>query len=94
MANAVTTSTMYVDSTGSLNARPTLIYAISVTATTSNAVLELADATSDTKKIELRVATSGTSELFHFRENPLYFAGGVQVDTATNVVATLIYNNT
>lgn len=90
MANAVQGNTIYIDSTGDVRTTPTKVYMIVVTATAASCVLALADAGSSVAKINLRVVTSGASQLFDFSANPLFFPNGIEVTTITNGVATLV----
>jgi hypothetical protein len=92
MANAQNANTFYIDATGALNTRRTSVYYVVVTATAANAILELVTSGNDTKKANLRVATSGDSAVFDFTSKPILFPDGVKVGTLTNAVATLIYN--
>lgn len=91
MANVRSSNTFLIDGT-----TPTLAISnikvsyIVLTATGANAILILSDVTTANKKIELRVATSGTTEYFDFSENPLVFPNGVNPSTVTNAVATLV----
>jgi hypothetical protein len=90
MANVLNGNTLYVDTAGDLKTTPTKVYFITVTATAANSILALADTSSSVPKIELRVATSGATQLFDFSANPLFFPNGVEATTVTTARATLV----
>lgn len=94
MANTLNGNTWYVDTahasdSDDLSGSYFVVYIV-VTATSANAIIELADADSGVSKIKLGVETAGKSELFKFEELPLRFPNGIQVKTLTNAVATLV----
>lgn len=94
MANAVNSNTVYVDSTGDISIgtdKNIKVSYIVVTATGASAVLVLEDnQTTDVKKLDLRVATDGESKIFDFSSKPLVFPNGINVETLTNAIATLV----
>lgn len=90
MANVVNGNTLSVDSTGDVTSKATKVYYVTVTATSANCILVLSDIGASAKKIELRVAASGTTQLFDFSYNPIFFPNGVEATTVTNGVATLV----
>jgi hypothetical protein len=94
MANVASTNTIYIDSTGSITspAQPKVM-AVVLTATSANARIVLADDSTSDKKLDLRVATSGSSQVFDFSQSPIFFANGVSVATLTNAIATLVYTS-
>ena len=97
MANARTGNTYYVDTayTATVATLPELaipnlkVYYVVVTATAANAVVLLTD--SGTNKVDLRVAPSGSSQLFTFDEYPMVFNTSLRVSTLTNAVATIMF---
>lgn len=93
MANVRSGNTHYIDSTGTLTAdKNDKVAYVVLTASSANAVILLTDAGSGTRsKIDLRVATAGTTQVFDFSEVPLVFSNGVRVGTLTNAVATIVY---
>lgn len=89
MANVRNSNTYLIDGTATtLAVSNILVTHITVTATSANAVLVLQDVTTNAKKIELRVATSGSTQVFDFADNPIVFPNGVNPATVTNCVAT------
>jgi hypothetical protein len=95
MANVRSANTFYIDtqySTGSdeLAIKNIRVLQITITATSANAVLLLADSTTGTKKLDLRVATSGASQIFDFSDSPVVFPNGIKPTTLTNAVATVV----
>ena len=91
MANVRSGNSHYVDATGVLESEACSITGVVLTATSANAVLELADSAGTTKKLNLRVATSGESRHFNFSEASIYFPNGIKVATLTNAIATVLY---
>jgi hypothetical protein len=83
-------NTLFVDATGTVTTKSTIVYYITVTATAANGVLVLSDNTTNAKKADLRVATSGATQTFDFSAAPLHFPTGVKVTTATTVAVTLV----
>ena len=95
MANLLNGNTFYIDATSpDLDRKQVLVTYIALTATGANAILVLSDVgTAPQKKLELRVATSGTTQLFRFTDSPVLFPNGISVTTLTNAVATLVIKN-
>lgn len=96
MANILNGNTFYIDTAGSedLVRKQALVAYIVVTATGANARIVLNDVgTNPVVKLDLRVATAGTTEIFRFEEKPLLFPNGIRVSTLTNAVATLVISN-
>lgn len=95
MANVRSANTFYIDTVHSSSSDDLviknikLIYLI-ISATSANAQIVLADATTGDKKVDLRAATSGSSYYVRFDENPVVFANGIKVATLTNAVATAV----
>lgn len=89
MANVKNGNTRFIDTVGEVSNKSTSVQYVLLTATGANAVLVLSDGT-DEKKADLRLATSGETKLFDFREFPMHFPTGVKVTTLTNAVATLV----
>jgi hypothetical protein len=92
VANVRSGNSHYVDSTGVLASNDVRIVAVVVTATAANAIVAIGDEAGTTDKLNLRVATSGASQVFDFSSTPIYFPNGVKVTTLTNAIATVIYN--
>jgi hypothetical protein len=94
MANVQIGNSWYIDtayaSAADDLARRVSVYYIVVTATAAGAILVLSDPSSSSVKVELRVPTSGSSQVFRFDQLPLVFPNGVRVTTLTNAKATLI----
>jgi hypothetical protein len=89
MANVVNGNTLYIDSTGTaVTQKDVFITHVTLTATSASAVLLLRDLTTAANKADLRVATSGATEVFDFSDNPMRFPNGIVVQTLTNCVAT------
>lgn len=96
MANVLSGNTWYIDTAHS-SANDDLsgsyfVYYVVVTATSSSAVLELGDATTNDTKLKIHVASAGTPETFDFSAFPVRFPNGIKVKTLTNAVATLVGN--
>ncbi len=92
MANVRSGNSHYVDATGVLASGNVKVIGVVVTATNTNAVVAIADSAGTTAKLNLRVATSGTTEFFNFADTPILFPNGVNVTTLTNAIVTVIYN--
>jgi hypothetical protein len=97
MANTKNAGSWYVDTQYSsasddLSAGSSVtVTAIVVSATAANGRIVLADANNAAQtRIDLRVATSGTTELFPLKDTPLNFPSGVRIATLSNCVATVI----
>lgn len=95
MANVRSGNTFYIDTAHSTSADDLLVKNIRamyvvVTATSANAAVVLADASTSDKKCDLRIATSGNSQLFRFDNAPIVFANGIKVTTLTNAIATIV----
>ncbi len=90
MANVRNGNTYYIDATTELAVPGIKVAYVIVTATSANAILNLQDVTTAVNKINLRVATSGETQVFDFSECPLYFPNGVIPSTVTNCNATLV----
>lgn len=91
MANYRSGNIHFVDSTGALRSDKNVKVAkIIITATGANAVLELRDSSDTNVLMELRNATSGTSQEIDFLV-PALFPNGVYAHTLTNAKAVLIY---
>ncbi len=91
MANTLDKNTIHVDAIGELTTKSSKLYTVIVSATGANAVVVLGDSSSNKKKCDLRVATSGESKQFDFGEKPLLFGDGIEVLTLTNAVVTIVY---
>jgi hypothetical protein len=94
MANVRNSNTFYIDTQYSgasdeLAVKNLRITHVIVTATAANGRIVLADSSVATK-VDLRVATSGASQVFDFSANPLVFSTSVRPTTLTNAVATCI----
>lgn len=91
MANVRNSNTLFIDTANSplavINTRA--LYVI-VTATAANAVVVLSDNTTAAKKMDLRVAASGTTQVFDFSFNPVQFPTGINATTLTNAVVTVV----
>lgn len=87
--------TAYVTTADDLTRSQLMVAYIMVTATAANGRIVLGDvgANSTQKKLDLRVPTSGATEIFRFSENPALFPNGLRVFTLTNAVATVIIKN-
>lgn len=90
MASIRNGNTYYIDDTTALTAANVKVTKITVTATSANAILNLQDVTTGANKINLRVATSGTTEVFDFSDDPLLFPNGISPNTVTNCNATCV----
>lgn len=94
MANVRNGNSVYIDSTGTVDASGVRVVGIVLTSTAANAVLVLTDnAGSPVNKCDLRVATSGESQFFDFSISPLWFPSGLKVGTLTNAKAMIVYTN-
>lgn len=89
MANVRSANTYYIDGTSTnLAVNNIRVTHITVTPTSANAILVLKDITTGSTKVELRLATSGTSQVFEYFVNPIVFPNGIDPTTVTNCVAT------
>lgn len=97
MANARAANTYYIDTQYATNEELTvtgsglLVLGVYVTATAANAILDLTDG--GTKKLNLRVATAGSTEWFPCSNEQLTgvrFSTSVRPTTLTNAIATVI----
>jgi hypothetical protein len=92
MANARSGNTHSIDATGVLSSDPCKIAMVLVTATAATAILELRDAAGSVVKLNLRAATSGDTAVFDFALNPIFCPNGLKVQTLTNCIAFVVYN--
>ena len=90
MANVRSGNTFYVDSAGDLTTTGTRVYYILVSAINNGAVLILQDATSHVNVIRLAASNDKDTHLYDFSARPLFFPGGIEVDTITNMNATIV----
>lgn len=90
MANARSGNTFYVDGTGDLTTTGTRVYYITISATGNGAVLILQDAGSHANVMRLSAVNDKDSHIFDFSARPLFFPGGIEVDTITNMNATIV----
>lgn len=96
MANVLNGNTFFIDTAHSsavddLDRKQVLVTGIVVTATGANGRIVLGDKASNSPpKLDLRVADSGTTQSFIFRDSIVLFPNGIQVITLTNAVATVI----
>lgn len=95
MANARIGNSIYIDSTGTVTGsteKNVLVSYVIVTATAASAILKLEDPsiTVNNIKLDLRVATSGATQVFDFSTTPVVFPNGVAVDTITNATAMVV----
>lgn len=95
VANVRSANTFYIDtqsasSSDDLVEKGLTVTHVIVTATSASAVLVLQDTTTTITKCDLRVATSGATQVFDFSDNPIIFPNGVKPSTRTNAVATLV----
>lgn len=95
MANAKSSTTWYVDSTGDLDGSDSYVsvnvYSIVLSSTGSGGSMVLTDKQTDAEKIRVNVAANETIFL-RFEDHPINFSGGIGVSTISNAVATLIYS--
>lgn len=90
MANARSGNTFFVDTAGDLTTIGTRVYYIIISATNNGAVLVLQDATSHVNVLRLSAVNDKDSHIFDFSARPLFFPGGIEVDTITNMNATIV----
>lgn len=95
MANLRLGNSIFVDSTGTLTGateKNSLVAYVIVTATAASAILKLGDPslTANNLKIDLRVATSGLTQIFDFSATPIVFPNGVSAITVTNCNACIV----
>lgn len=93
MANARSANIHYVDTTGVLTTKRVFVAGVVVTATAASAIVNIQDSAGTNSLLNLRVATSGETEVFTFSA-PLVFPNGIKVSTLTNAIASVIYTNT
>lgn len=92
MANTTSGNVIYVDSTGNLttDTNKRIAY-VSVTATAANGRIVIRETNnSNPIKLDLRVVTSGTTQVFDFSRKPIVFTTGINVGTLSNAVASII----
>lgn len=90
MANVRNANTYYIDTTTAIEVPGLKVAYVIVTATAASAILNLQDVTTTANKANLRVATSGATEVFDFSECPLFFPNGIIPSVVTNCVATCV----
>lgn len=91
MANVRSANTFFIDATTpTLAIKNIKVLYITVTATAASAILNLRDVSTLDNKINVRVATSGETGRFSFVDSPLVFPNGIDPNTVTNCVATLV----
>lgn len=92
MANIRSGNTVYIDATGAISIEKNLnVVAVIVTATAASGRIVIQDnASSPQNKMDLRVATSGQSQLFSLVGSEVSFTNGLRIGTLTNAVATII----
>lgn len=92
MANVRTGNTIYIDSTGVVSIEKNLnIVAVILTATAASGRIVIQDnASTPQTKMDLRVATSGSSQVFPLVDSEVSLANGLRIGTLTNAVATII----
>jgi len=90
VANISNANTVYIDATGDIaeTANARLMYVI-LTATGASGRIVLENQGGDTKA-DLRIVTSGDSITFDFTKAPIVFPTGINIDTLSNAVATLV----
>lgn len=90
MANTQSGNSVYIDTVGIVNEVPVNVLSITITATTANAIVNLTDTKTALNKLNLRLVTAGTSQVFHFEDAPLFFQGGVTASIVTNCIVTIV----
>jgi hypothetical protein len=95
MANVRSANTFYIDTQYSVAAdelavKNIRVLGVTVTATAASAIIVLADSSTATNKLDLRVATSGDSAHFDFSDSPVVFPNGIRPKTLTNALVTVI----
>ena len=99
MANVQNGNSFYIDTAhvtdgDDLTRKNVLVAYVTVTATAANGRIVLGDAGNDPQtKLDLRVVTSGASQVFRYDQAILIFPNGIRVMTLTNAVATVIFKN-
>lgn len=93
MANVNNGNTLFIDSTGNVSdTRGLTAKHVIVTATAASASLILRDQdTGNSSKLRVDIASAGSVVHLPLEEHGIYFPNGVNVGTATNCVATLVY---
>ena len=82
--NSFFADTQYSVTTDDLVRASVQVTYITVTAVAANTVLKLGDVQAAAQpKIELRVATAGTTQIFDFSRKPILFPNGIRVLTLT-----------
>jgi len=93
MANKRSGNTFYIDTeyegADDELALPCRVTSIIVSATTADAEVVLADGALATK-LDLRVATDGTTQIFDFSQSPIVFTSSIRPTTLTNAVVTCV----
>jgi hypothetical protein len=80
--------TQYSGSSDELAYKNLLVLAVIVTATGANGRIVLSDGAQ--VALDLRVATSGTTQVFDFSKSPVLFQTSIRPSTLSNAVATVI----
>lgn len=98
MANVRNANTYHIDTEYSTNeellAPNVIVVGVVVTATAAGGRLILADSqTSEPTKLDLSVATDGTTSFFDLSGCPVLFPNGIRPVTVTNVTATVIFRD-
>jgi hypothetical protein len=91
MANTVSSSVVYVDATGTISDTENVrLMGVIVTSSAAAGQLILKDQTSGDLKLDVKVKDADDTKQLRFPLAPITFTNGIEVDTVTNVVATLI----
>jgi hypothetical protein len=90
MANVLNGNTWYIDATGDLTDSAGRVHSVIVTPTAANFVLIIKEQASGTPiKFQVRNATADTAVIN--LQKPMFFPTGINVDTLTNAVVTLVW---
>lgn len=92
MANATSGNVIYVDTTGDLTSDTNKRIAyIALTATGANGRVVVREVdNSNPIKLDLRVVTSGATQIFDFSRKPIVFTTGINIGTLSNAVCSII----
>lgn len=95
MANIRSSNTFYIDTQYSgasdeLAVKNIRVLSVTVAAVAAPAQVILADSSTGTNKLDLRVAVADSTELFDFSDAPVVFPNGIRPKTLTDAIVTCV----
>ncbi len=94
MANVVNANTVYIDTTGDISVgsdKNIKVSYVILTAGAADARIQLKDnQSSAVDKLDLRVVTSGATQMFDFSRKPIVFPNGFDAEITNSAIVTLV----